>query len=253
MSTRLKKEFLRLLKEDEEFRYTVIGYLGLAELLKNIEKLWENQNRLWEEVKALREEVSKLWENQNRLWEEVKALREEVSKLWENQNRLWEEVRDLRKDFIMFDKRLTSLEKRIDRLEKGMGSLAKAVGVTLDHYTATFVEEILRSSGIPEDKIDVRVEVVLSFKDIEREVDIFNKDPLVVGEVTTYIDSIENARKELNKVLEDIKFAESIFNRRVFMAILAVENIPKDVAEFLEEECRRHGIKLIYGKEIEKL
>ncbi|MEM1645520.1 MAG: hypothetical protein QXL96_06590 [Ignisphaera sp.] len=83
-----------------------------------------------------------------------------------------------------------------------MGSLAKAVCVILDHYTATFVEEILRSSGIPEDKIYIKVAVVLSFKDIEREVDIFNKDPLVVGEVTTYIDNIENARKELNKVLD---------------------------------------------------
>lgn len=37
------------------------------------------------------------------------------------------------------------------------------------------------------------------------------------------------------------------------MAILAVEDIPKDVAEFLEEECKYHDIKLIYGREIEKL
>ncbi|MEM1779527.1 MAG: hypothetical protein QXU96_09240 [Ignisphaera sp.] len=253
MSTRLKKEFLKLLEEDEEFRYAVVGYLGISDLLKNLEKLSENQNRLWEEVKALREDVVKLWENQNRLWEEVKALREDVVKLWENQNRLWEEVKALKKDFGVFDKHLTSLEKRIDRLEKGMGSLAKAVGTTLDHYTATFVEEILRSSGVPEDKIDVRVDVVLSFKDIEREVDIFNRDPLVVGEVTTYIGGIENAREELNKVLEDIKFVESMFNRKVFMALLAVENVSEDIAAFLEEECRRYGIRFVYGKRIEKL
>jgi uncharacterized protein YoxC len=102
-STDLRREFIKLLESDVEFRYTVAGYLGFSEILRSIERLWEevkglreevrrlweNQNKLWEEVRALRE-------NQNKLWEEVRALREEQKKLWENINRLWEEVRSLR-------------------------------------------------------------------------------------------------------------------------------------------------------------
>jgi len=63
-STDLRREFIKLLESDVEFRYTVAGYLGLSEILRSIE-------RLWEEVRELREEVRKLWENQNKLWEEL--------------------------------------------------------------------------------------------------------------------------------------------------------------------------------------
>ena len=96
MSTQLKKKILKLLEEDTEFRYLVAGSLGYSEILKNIEKIWI-------EIKALREEQEKLWENTSKLWEEVRSLREgqerlweNTSKLWEGQNKLWEEVRDIK-------------------------------------------------------------------------------------------------------------------------------------------------------------
>ncbi|MGC8850426.1 MAG: hypothetical protein ACP5QI_08155, partial [Candidatus Bathyarchaeia archaeon] len=57
-----KAKILRALEDDEEFRYAVAGRLGLLEILKRLDAIEENQNRLWE--------------NQNRLWEEVRALRE---------------------------------------------------------------------------------------------------------------------------------------------------------------------------------
>jgi predicted nuclease with TOPRIM domain len=71
---KLKKEFLKLLERDLEFRYTVAGYLGLSEILKRLDRLEEGQKRLWEEVKGLRE-------GQNKLWEEVRSLREDQRKL----------------------------------------------------------------------------------------------------------------------------------------------------------------------------
>ncbi|MCS6769335.1 MAG: hypothetical protein NZ570_02735 [Candidatus Caldarchaeum sp.] len=131
MTVRLRKSFIKLLEEDREFRYTVAGYLGLAEVLKRLDsieqeikslregqeklwdilnQLWEGLNKLWEEVKSLREGQeklwessnklwegqNKLWESSNKLWEEVRSLREEQEKLLEGQNMLWEEVRSLR-------------------------------------------------------------------------------------------------------------------------------------------------------------
>jgi uncharacterized coiled-coil DUF342 family protein len=306
----VKRTFIELLEKDVEFRYAVAGYLGLSEILRSIErlweevrglreevrklwenqnKLWENQNRLWEEVKALREGQNKLWENQNRLWEEVRSLREETrrlwegqnklweevralregqnklwenqNKLWENQNRLWEEVkalregqnklweevRGLREDF-------RRLERRVSKLERGMSSLAMTVGVTLDYYTAAFIEELLRDLGIPEEKIRIKVNIVLRNPEgVEREVDIFNRDPLIVGEVTTYIGSVEGVKEEVGKVLEDVGFVESMFGSKVYMAVLAVENVSEDVVKYLEDECRRYNIRLIYGREIPRL
>ena len=56
----VKKTFIELLEKDVEFRYAVVGFLGISEILRSIEKLWENQNRLLEEVRALREGQNKL-------------------------------------------------------------------------------------------------------------------------------------------------------------------------------------------------
>jgi predicted nuclease with TOPRIM domain len=90
MAVRLQRQFLKLLDEDKEFRYTVAGYLGLGEILKRLDSIEENIRKIWEEIRGLREGQDKLWEAQNRLWEEVKALREGQEKLWDGQNKLWE-------------------------------------------------------------------------------------------------------------------------------------------------------------------
>jgi len=133
MESDLKEKFLELLDKDKEFRYAVAAYLGLADILRRLDrfeeiqtkileeiremrieqnKLWENQNKIWEEIKSLRENQEKLWKNQEKLWEnqnkmwenqnkileEIKNLRENQEKLWENQNKMWEEIKALREN-----------------------------------------------------------------------------------------------------------------------------------------------------------
>jgi len=64
---KLKREILELLEKDVEFRYAVAGYVGLSEILKRMDRFEENQNRLWEEVKSLREAFNKLALEQERM------------------------------------------------------------------------------------------------------------------------------------------------------------------------------------------
>ncbi|MEM4303396.1 MAG: hypothetical protein QXQ70_05815 [Candidatus Caldarchaeum sp.] len=61
MAADLKRELLRLLEEDEEFRYAVAGRIGILEILKRLDRL--------------EEEMNKMWESNNRLWEEVRDMR----------------------------------------------------------------------------------------------------------------------------------------------------------------------------------
>ncbi|MEM1569214.1 MAG: hypothetical protein QXG56_00620, partial [Candidatus Bathyarchaeia archaeon] len=75
LSKEEKLKILRSLEEDLEFRYAVAGLIGISEILKRMDRFEENQEKLWEEVKSLREGQEKLWENQEKLWEEVKSLR----------------------------------------------------------------------------------------------------------------------------------------------------------------------------------
>jgi len=47
---------------------------------------------------------------------------------------------------------------------------------------------------------------------------------------------------------ELVDFVESIFGSKVYMAVLAIENVSKEVVKYLEERCRKYNIKLIYGR-----
>jgi chromosome segregation ATPase len=96
LATKLRKEFIKLLEKDPEFRQTVAGYLGLAETLKKLDQHLE-------ELRSIRQEQQKTWQNIERLWQEVRELRQDQTKLWEevrglreDQERLWQEVRELR-------------------------------------------------------------------------------------------------------------------------------------------------------------
>jgi len=94
----LKKEFLRLLREDEEFRLAVAGLIGFEELLKRFEKHEEELRRVWEAIEKLRQDLhtfmkeqEKRWEENNKRWEENNRRWEENNKKWEMNWRLWEE------------------------------------------------------------------------------------------------------------------------------------------------------------------
>jgi hypothetical protein len=62
MSSQLKQRFLKLLKEDEEFRYAVAGLLGLEEILKRLDRHEEQLVKLREDMVKLREDMNRGFE-----------------------------------------------------------------------------------------------------------------------------------------------------------------------------------------------
>ncbi|MEM4316274.1 MAG: DUF3782 domain-containing protein [Nitrososphaerota archaeon] len=118
-TTEHKKEILKLLKEDEEFRYAVAGLLGLEEILKRLDRneaelirlredMLQGFKRHDEELARLREETNKLREDMiagfRRHDEELAELRKETNKLREDMiagfKRHDEEIAKLREDMI---------------------------------------------------------------------------------------------------------------------------------------------------------
>ena len=73
----MKSKILKLLKEDEEFRYAVAGFIGLADMLKR----FEEHDRKFNEIIARLDEHSRRFEEHDRKFNEIIA-----------------EVRDLRKN-----------------------------------------------------------------------------------------------------------------------------------------------------------
>jgi uncharacterized protein (DUF3084 family) len=180
LATKLRKEFIKLLEKDPEFRQTVAGYLGLAETLKKLDqhleelrsirqeqqKTWQNIEKLWQEVRELRQDQTKLWEevrglreDQERLWQEVRELRVNQTKLWENTEKLWEEVkalrenqeklleevRELRHDFIVFRTELTGISATVGAIaesgaRRALREWAAAQGIRLGRLRSITVE-----------------------------------------------------------------------------------------------------------------
>jgi uncharacterized protein YoxC len=309
LSTDLRREFIKLLESDVEFRYAVAGYLGLSEILRSIErlweevrtlregqnklweevkglreevrklwenqnklwenqnrlwenisrlweeikalregqnKLWENQNKLWEEIRALREEQKKLWENINRLWEEVRSLREEVKKLWENQNRLWEEVRALREG----QNKLWDAYIRLDRyVRSGFRDLRRILGSTFESFAAAFVEVMLEDMGY----VDVEVgRKVLVVDNEVLEINLFSEKPLVVGELTMHIGTVEEARREVEKLLKRVRTVEKLYGVKPILTILCVAKVSPEALTTLRTLTKESGIKLITKEDIEE-
>jgi uncharacterized protein YoxC len=217
------------------------------------EKLWDGQNKLWEEVKQLREGQNKLWEEvkalregQEKLWEEVKLLREGQNKLWEGQNRLWEEVKALREG----QEKLWASHRRLENyMRSAFGELRTALGVTYEMHAAAYLTMMLYEMGY--EKAEVVSKSFVEDGEIV-EVDLFNEEPLVVGEVTLAVKDVGDAEREVEKVMRRVGLVERVFGRRVFMAVLSVANLYPEAADTLKSLAARNGIRLILGREIKE-
>jgi len=102
---RLKSRILRLLKEDEEFRYAVAGLIGLEEILKRLDR---NE----QEIAKLREDMMRGFERHDR---EIERLREDMNKLRE----------DMLKGFELVERRISRLENLISALGARWGMMAE--------------------------------------------------------------------------------------------------------------------------------
>lgn len=74
MGVDLRKELLRLLKEDEEFRLAVTGLLGIDEILKAIKSLQEQMVKLQEQVAKQGEAILALQRSHEKLAASITAL-----------------------------------------------------------------------------------------------------------------------------------------------------------------------------------
>jgi len=82
VSSQLKRKFLELLRKDEEFRYAVVGLLGLEEILKRLDRHEEQLVKLREDMNKLREDMNKLREDMNRGFELIERRISALGARW---------------------------------------------------------------------------------------------------------------------------------------------------------------------------
>jgi len=147
----LKEEFLKLLEEDREFRYAVMGMLGFRELLERFARLEERQARLEERQQALEERFAALEERFAELEKRQQALEERFAKLEERQLILEERVAKLEERFLELSERVARVEEQLVEVWRELGRMRRLaelsrrdVGALSEAVYSRFIWEDLR-------------------------------------------------------------------------------------------------------------
>jgi hypothetical protein len=129
---RLKSRILKMLKEDEEFRYAVAGLIGLEEILKRLDRNEQELVRLREDMTKMfekhEERFARIEEEIGRIWQEIAKLREDMVKGFERHDLELAKLReDMMKGFERHDAEIARLRedmmKGFERYDRELAKL----------------------------------------------------------------------------------------------------------------------------------
>jgi len=150
----LKAAFLKLLREDEEFRYAVAGLIGMEEILKRLDRHEELLVELFKKLEKHEEELVKIWE-------ELARLREDMNKGFQRHDQLFAEVF---KRFERYDQLFAEVFKRLDRHEEELVRLREDMNKRFEHYDQLFAEVFKRLDRHEEELVRLREDMNKRFE-----------------------------------------------------------------------------------------
>jgi hypothetical protein len=180
--------------------------------------------------------------------EGLRRIEERFEKVDERFEKIDERFKKVDERFEGIERRLSTLENNVKYLMSAVNELKLALGVTMEDYTAVWLSRWLEEKGY---KCDVRTRITIVVNPLtgdSREVDVICWNPLVVGEVTTTIRTVEEAEREIKKLLDSVAYAEKAAGAKHYAKILAVEIAPSEIAEYLERRARELDITLVLGR-----
>ncbi len=135
---KLRAEFLKLLEEDVEFRYAVMGLLGVREVLE----------RLDENIKAIRSLQEQVEEHSRA----IRAVQEQVKALQEQVRALQEQVAEHSRVIAEHGKVLERLVRAVEDLGRKLAALGARWGIVAEEVfresLRRFVEEYFEVSKV---------------------------------------------------------------------------------------------------------
>ena len=207
MEAEFRSRIIKLLKEDEEFRYMVAGLIGLEDIRRGQVELREAIAGLKESHRALQESHKKLEESHRRLEESVANLNDAVARLAEEQ-------------------------RRVSRTLRSITRYIEEVSITLEEEARSMIELRLKQRGI-QIKLDALIRPYI-------ELDIYGSDKnlTVIGETKTRL--APRHVREFERKLDMIEKNEpELLKGRIVKAIYAMWAHPDVI-----EECKARKIWL---------
>jgi DNA repair exonuclease SbcCD ATPase subunit len=245
----LKRELLRLLREDEEFRLAVAGLIGLDTVILELRRLREDFNRLaeleekrWEENWRRWEENAKRWEENWRLWEENRKrweeayrrfeiierrleehsrILEEYSKILEEHSKRLEELTLVLRDHGL---KIGELSRRVSNLEVAVGALAEST------YARYFYEDLLRELA---SRGEVVVRRVRNARADEEDIDL-----LVETQLRVYVVEVKLRPKheDVGRVLAKVDVVRRLYPGKDVVGVLVGAMVGREVEAYAREK-----------------
>ncbi|WP_243676261.1 DUF3782 domain-containing protein [Vulcanisaeta distributa] len=138
MDLDIRKELLRLLKEDEEFRYAVMGLLGISDLKSSVDNLVKALTELKDIVARQGEEIGELRKTVELLSKSFEETRKAVEALVKSHDELKKIVETLSEDVRRHGEVIIVMQTSIEKLTSSVTALGYRYGL--------FTEEAFRES-----------------------------------------------------------------------------------------------------------
>ena len=225
MLNKLKDDILRLLKEDEEFRYAVIGLLGLQRLEEAVIELKNVVVRMEERLAKVEERQTKVEE---RLEEHDRKFNEIIA-----------ELRELRRISNRHDKMLN----KHDKILKEIKAYMDRTSLTLEEEAREVIAYRLREKGITITNISS-----LILKGIEIDIYATDTNLCLIGEAKTRVgvNVVEKVDKDIEKLCRKYP---NYLKDKVIKVIYGMQVLPDAV-----DEARKRRIWLVTAnKEVTEL
>jgi hypothetical protein len=208
---------LRLLKEDEEFRYAVAGLIGLEEILKRLDR---NE----QELVRLREDMAKMFEKHE---ERFARIEEEIG-------RIWQEIERLREDMIKgFERHDLELARLREDMVRGFERHDAEFARLREDMTKGFERHDREIQRLTEEMNKLREDMIMGFERHDRELERLRED---------MIKGFERHDMEIARLREDMMRGFDAMNRRI-SALGARWGLES-------EEAFREGLRGILEKEL---
>ncbi len=243
--SRIREELLKLLKEDEEFRYAVAGLLGLEEVLRRIDRNTEAIAKLQEQVAKLQEHVAGLQEQVAKLQEQMGRLQEQMNRLQEQMNKLQEQVAEHSKVLRSLQEQLIKHSEAIEKLASSIQAVGMRYGVFTEEAFREGIKYLVRDL-LKEYKVDKWVyydkEGLVYGHPSIIEVDILVRDEeRILVEYKSMVDRSDVAELyRIGKLFEKVEGAKP----RLLIVSPAIRKRAKELAEKLGIELRGNVIDI---------
>jgi hypothetical protein len=233
---------LRLLKEDEEFRYAVAGLLGLEEILKRLDRNEQELVRLREDMAKMferhEERFARIEEEIGRIWQEIAKLREDMLKGFERHDLELARLReDMVKGFERHDREIERLTEELTKLREDMVRGFERHDAELAKLREDMVKGFERHDReiqrLTEEMNKLREDMIMGFERHDRELERLRED---------MIKGFERHDMEIARLREDMMKGFDAMNRRI-SALGARWGLES-------EEAFREGLRGILEKEL---